>query len=38
MKLDCPLYSKQANEMWSIKSLVMSKCERRTSLYAVQYK
>ena len=38
VKLDCPMYSKQTNKMWSLKSLVMLKCETRTSLYAVQYK
>ena len=46
MKLDCPMYSKQTNlkgvyswnKMWSLKSLVMLKCESRTSLHAVQYK
>ena len=38
VKLDCPMYSKQTNKMWSLKSLVMLKCESRTSLYAVQYK
>ena len=26
------------SKMWSLKSLVMLKCERRTSLDAVQYK
>ena len=26
------------NKMWSLKSLVMLKCESRTSLHAVQYK
>ena len=30
--------SKQTNKMWSLKSLVMLKCESWTSLYAVQYK
>ena len=46
MKLDCPMYSKQANlkgvhswnKMLSLKSLVMLNCENRTSLDAVQYK
>ena len=38
MKLDSPMYSKQTNKMWLLKSLVMSKCESRTSLHAVQYK
>ena len=38
VKLDCPMYSKQTNKMWSLKSLVMLKCESRTSLHAVQYK
>ena len=45
-KLDCPIYSKQThlkvvyswNKMWSLKSLVILKCESRTSLHAVQYK
>ena len=32
MKLDCPMYSKQTNKMWSLKSLVMLKCESRTNL------
>ena len=26
------------NEIWSLKSLAMLKCESRTSLHAVQYK
>ena len=26
------------NKMWSLKSLVMLKCESRTTLHAVQYK
>ena len=26
------------NKIWSLKSLVMLKCESRTSLYAIQYK
>ena len=34
----CPMYRKQTNKMWSLKSLVILKCETRTSLYAVQYK
>ena len=38
LRIDCPMYSKQTNKMWSLKSLVMLKCETRTSLYAVQYK
>ena len=46
MKRDCPTYSKQANlkgvyswdKMWPLKSLVMLKCESRTSLHAVQYR
>ena len=38
MKLDSPMYSKQTNKMWSLKSLVMLKYENRTSLHAVQYK
>ena len=29
---------KQTNKMWSLKSLVVLKCESRTSLHAVQYK
>ena len=45
MKRDRPMYSKQTNlkgvyswnKMWSLKSLVMSKCESRSSLHAVQY-
>ena len=37
MKLDSPIYSKQTNKMWSLKCLVMLKCESRTSLGAVQY-
>ena len=32
------MYSKQTNKMWLLKSLVMLKCEVRTSLHAVQYK
>ena len=32
------MYSKQRNKMWSLKSLVILKCETRTSLYEVQYK
>ena len=38
VKLVCPMYSKQINKMWSLKSLVTPKCENRTSLHAVQYK
>ena len=46
MKLDCPLYNKETNlkgvyswnKMWPLKTLVMLKCESRTSLHAVQYK
>ena len=46
MKLDCPIYSKQTNfrggypwnKMCLLKSLVMLKCESRTSLHALQYK
>ena len=46
MKLAYPMFSKQTNlkgvyswnKMWSLKSLVMLKCESRTSLHAVQYK
>ena len=26
------------NKMWFLKSVVMSKCESRTSLHAIQYK
>ena len=45
-RLDCPVYSKHTNlkdahswnKVWSLKSLVMLKCESRTSLHAVQYK
>ena len=37
MNLDCPTYSKKAVKMWSLKGLVMLKCESRTSLHAVQY-
>ena len=33
-----PMYSKQTNKMWFLKSLVMSKCESRTSLHEVKYK
>ena len=36
MKLDFPMHSEQTNKMWSLKSLVMSKCESRASLHAVQ--
>ena len=32
------MYSKQANKMQYLKSLVMLKYETRVSLYAVQYK
>ena len=35
---DCSVYKKQANKIRSLKSLVMLKCESRTSLHAVQYK
>ena len=38
MKLDCPMYSKQKNKLWSLKSLVMLKCESRTSLHAAQHR
>ena len=38
VKLDSPMYSKQTNKMWSLKSLVMLKYESRTSLHVVQYK
>ena len=31
MKLDCPMYNKRTNKMWLLKSLVMLKCESRTS-------
>ena len=27
-----------SNKMWSLKSLIKLKCERKTILYAVQYK
>ena len=27
MKLDCPMCSKQTNKVWSLKSLVVLKCE-----------
>ena len=33
-----PMYSKQTNKMWFLKSLVMSKRESRTSLHEVKYK
>ena len=36
MKLDCPMYSKETNKMWTLKSLVLLKCESRTSLHAAQ--
>ena len=36
VKLDCPIYSKQTNKMWSLKSLVMLKCGSRTVAY-MQY-
>ena len=38
VKLDCPIYSKQTNKMWSLKNLVMLKWVTRASHYAVQYK
>ena len=38
MKLGSPMYVKQTNKVLFLKSLVMSKCESRTSLHAVQYK
>ena len=46
MKLDCPLYSKKTNlkgvysgnKKWSLKSLVILKCESRIILHAVQHK
>ena len=44
MKLECPSMQKNSkvvyfwNKMWSLEGLVMSKCESRTSLHAVQYK
>ena len=46
MKLYCPMNRQQTNlkgvyswnKMWSLKSIVMLKCESRTSLHAVQYK
>ena len=31
-----PMFSKQTNKMWSLKSLVLLKCESRTSLHAVK--
>ena len=42
-RLDCPVYSKHTNlkdahswnKVWSLKSLVMLKCESRTSLHTV---
>ena len=45
MKRDCPPYSKQANlkgvyswdKMWPLKSLVMLKCESRTSRVELVY-
>ena len=38
MLKESPMHSKQTNKMWSLKSLVMLKCETRTSLYAVHSK
>ena len=38
VKLDSPMYSKQTNKMWPLKSLIMLKCESGTTLHAVQYK
>ena len=38
MKVDSPMYSKQASKILSLKSLVMLNCESRTSLHAAQYK
>ena len=38
VKLDCTIYSKQTNKMWSLKSLLILQCESRVSLHAVQYK
>ena len=38
VKLECPMYSKQTNKMWSLKRVVILKCESRTSPHAVQYK
>ena len=35
--VDCPVYSKQTNKMWSLKSLVTLKYESRTSQHAVQF-
>ena len=32
------MYNKQTNKMLLLKNLVMSKCESKTSLHAVQYK
>ena len=34
-KTDCPMYSKQTNKMWSLKSVVMLKRGSKTSLHAV---
>ena len=31
------MYSKQTNKMWLLKSLVILKCESRTSQHTVQY-
>ena len=36
VKLDCPIYRKQTNKIWSLKSLVMLKCGSRTVAY-MQY-
>ena len=36
VKLDCTVHSNQTNKMWSLKCLVILKCESRTSLHAVQ--
>ena len=35
VKLDCPMYSKQTNKMWSLKSLVMLSV--RLELVYMQY-
>ena len=35
VKLNCPMYRKQTNLMWSLKSLVTLKCESKTSLHVV---
>ena len=37
VKLECPMYSKQINKMWSLKGLVMLKCKRRVELVYLQH-